>query len=186
MLNISQAVTRSVSRTFDYKGRARRSEYWWTSLFLLVVISASGTIDAMIVPEMSEADMQNYFGGGWKEWLLDWKYTPLSTGLYYLALPTMIAVTARRMHDVGRAAWIGIVPVLAMELIIFFPFTGLETMSITGQFELSPALTVSLAFALIILVLGLYALILSIRDSERISNRFGPSPKYSDEADAFD
>ena len=186
MLTITQAVTRSVRRTFDYASRARRSEYWWTWLFITAFIFALGLVDEMIVPAMVEADIQEYYGGGWKAWVLDWKHTPLSTGLYYLSLPTIIAVTGRRMHDVGRAAWIGISPIVMMEFVSFFPLNDLGFKLGAGQLEFNPMIGLILGLVLIIIVLGLYSFFLSLRDSDRRANRFGPSPKYHNEADVFD
>lgn len=186
MLTITQAVTRSVRATFDYNRRSRRSEYWWTWLFVLVLVFAISYIDDWMIPVVSDADMQDYSGGGWKEWLLDWKYTPFSTGLYYLTLPTLLAVTARRMHDVGRRAWIGILPVIALEFEIFIPGVTFGIEAGTENFVLSPVLFIASGLMLIILVLGIYSFVLCLMDSHRTSNRFGPSPKYSDEADAFD
>ena len=36
-LNFSEAVNRATNRIFQFSGRARRSEYWWTILLVLIV-----------------------------------------------------------------------------------------------------------------------------------------------------
>ena len=39
-LNFSEAVNRATNRIFQISGRARRSEYWWTMLLVLIVSMA--------------------------------------------------------------------------------------------------------------------------------------------------
>ncbi len=62
MLNITQAVTRAVRSTFDYKGRSRRSEYWWTFLFFGVVLVAITLVEEVLIAEVTKPDMEVYFG----------------------------------------------------------------------------------------------------------------------------
>lgn len=40
-LNFSEAVNRAANRIFQITGRARRSEYWWTMLLVLIVSMAA-------------------------------------------------------------------------------------------------------------------------------------------------
>lgn len=39
-LNFSEAVNRATNRIFQFSGRARRSEYWWTMLLVIIVSMA--------------------------------------------------------------------------------------------------------------------------------------------------
>lgn len=39
-LNFSEAVNRATNRIFQISGRARRSEYWWTMLLVIIVSMA--------------------------------------------------------------------------------------------------------------------------------------------------
>ncbi len=74
----------------DFKGRARRSEYWYFTLFnALVIMILYVPALALLVAESNLA------------------FIPLILiGLYGLAtiVPTL-AVTVRRLHDVGRSGW---------------------------------------------------------------------------------
>jgi uncharacterized membrane protein YhaH (DUF805 family) len=74
--------TKSISSCFKkyatFNGRASRSEYWWFSLFCVIVGMASSTL----------------FGDG----------SIVSFANIILILPS-IAVATRRLHDVGRSGW---------------------------------------------------------------------------------
>ena len=91
-----------------FSGRSRRSEYWYFTLFYLVIAIVLSVLDGIV------------FGGS-----VDGKGTPVLSGLFMLAmlLPS-IAVGMRRLHDTDRIGWwllIGMIPILgAIVLIVFF------------------------------------------------------------------
>ena len=91
-----------------FSGRSRRSEYWYFTLFYLVIAIVLSVLDGIL------------FGGS-----VDGKGTPVLSGLFMLAmlLPS-IAVGMRRLHDTDRSGWwllIGMIPILgAIVLIVFF------------------------------------------------------------------
>ncbi len=65
----------------DFKGRSRRSEYWYFTLFSTIISLATMGIDIMTE-------------------------TPFLNSIYSLvALVPSLAVAARRLHDTGRSAW---------------------------------------------------------------------------------
>lgn len=78
----------------DFKGRARRSEYWFFFLF--------NTLFAMIISLFGDYVSQPYF-----------------VNIYFLGtlLPS-IAVMVRRMHDVGKSGWYGLIPVYGFILAV--------------------------------------------------------------------
>ena len=71
-----EAVKRAFQHYADFNGRARRSEYWWFTLFNIIV----GSIIGAIAPESS--------------WI--WTLIVLVPGT---------ALVVRRLHDVGRSGW---------------------------------------------------------------------------------
>ena len=91
-----------------FSGRSRRSEYWYFTLFYLVIAIVLSVLDGIL------------FGGS-----VDGKGTPVLSGLFMLAmlLPS-IAVGIRRLHDTDRSGWwllIGMIPILGtIVLIVFF------------------------------------------------------------------
>lgn len=70
-----------------FTGRARRSEYWYYILFCVLIGAALSVIGLLIK-------------------------TTLLSNIYSLALlvPT-IAVSIRRMHDVGKSGWFILIPI---------------------------------------------------------------------------
>jgi len=89
-----------------FEGRARRREYWFFALFVVLISVVLTIIDAMIGTMTSQ-------GAG------------ILSGLFCLAvLIPSLAVGARRLHDTGRSGWwllIGLIPFIgAIVLIVFF------------------------------------------------------------------
>jgi uncharacterized membrane protein YhaH (DUF805 family) len=81
-MGFAEAVKSALSGYAKFSGRARRSEYWWFALFLLLAVGVAAGLDAAVGTET------------------------LIMGLVFLALllPT-IAVSVRRLHDTGRSGW---------------------------------------------------------------------------------
>lgn len=74
----------------DFKGRARRKEYWM--FFLFNVIISYGTVGIALGLDMPELSIIN--------------------SIYSLAvLVPSIAVAVRRMHDVGKSGWYCLIPI---------------------------------------------------------------------------
>lgn len=89
-----EAVTSCFSRYATFSGRASRSEYWWWTLFV-VLVTVGG---AMVNDTLS--------------------------GLLSLAtLLPFLAVAARRLHDIGRSGWwqlVGFIPLLGWIVMIYW------------------------------------------------------------------
>jgi len=83
----------------DFNGRARRKEFWMFALFNAIFFTVIIILDKVL---------GKYF--------IVFKFSPLSM-LFLLATsaPTL-AVSVRRLHDVGKSGW--------MRLIIFIPLIG--------------------------------------------------------------
>lgn len=84
----------------DFRGRARRREYWWFALIHLLLIGLLVIFETIL----GFGDPVRKLG--------------FLSGLYVLgaAVPA-IAVTVRRLHDWGRTGWwvlIGVIPVLGV------------------------------------------------------------------------
>lgn len=81
----------------DFKGRARRKEYWMFVLFNILFSIVALSIDMAMGMNMG-------MRGG------------ILTGLYFLAtiIPTL-AVSVRRLHDTNKSGWmilIGLIPLI--------------------------------------------------------------------------
>jgi uncharacterized membrane protein YhaH (DUF805 family) len=91
-MNIGQAIASYFKNYANFKGRARRSEYWWSTLFVGVVTAIIGAVSAQMVDVYVE-------GFGTMQTVT---YGPL----YYIWILAMLvpslAVAVRRLHDTGR------------------------------------------------------------------------------------
>jgi uncharacterized membrane protein YhaH (DUF805 family) len=100
-LGFGQAVRTCLGNYAVFAGRARRSEYWWFTLFGLLASAAAAVLDVVAFPYST--------------------VQPLSTLLSLGLLLPSLAVGVRRLHDTGRSGWwmlIGLLPVLGMIVLI--------------------------------------------------------------------
>jgi uncharacterized membrane protein YhaH (DUF805 family) len=92
-----------------FTGRARRKEYWFFILFNIIASFILGFIDAMTGTFSAEAGLG------------------LLGGIYTLAvvIPS-IAVSIRRLHDIGKSGWwflLVLIPIIGpIALLVFFVF----------------------------------------------------------------
>jgi uncharacterized membrane protein YhaH (DUF805 family) len=91
----------------NFKGRARRSEYWYFALMNLIILVIATVLDST----------------------LGMNFAPFPYGYLYLlvVLTTFIpglAVAVRRLHDVGKSGWfyfIALIPIIgAIWLLVLF------------------------------------------------------------------
>lgn len=100
-MSFGEAISSFWSNYTNFKGRARRSEYWFAYLFYILVYFGAVIVDAVIGTAL------------------------IVTALWVLAtfIP-FLAVAIRRLHDIGRSGWfllMGLIPFAgAIVLLIFF------------------------------------------------------------------
>lgn len=90
---------KSLKQYADFKGRARRKEYWMFILFSIII----GIILTLI--EMMTGTFNYFVNMG-----------PLSALFSLVILVPNLAVTVRRLHDIGKSGW--------MMLIVLIPIIG--------------------------------------------------------------
>jgi len=84
-VNFAEAVKSGFGKYVNFSGRAARSEYWFWTLFTIVVAVVMGILDSIVFPGIHSGAL-----------------SPLSS--LALFLPSL-AVSARRLHDLDRTAW---------------------------------------------------------------------------------
>ena len=95
-----QAISTCLSNYANFNGRARRSEFWWFWLFVVIVQVVVQTLIAVIVGTDSIV------------------YSLLVFVLAIaLAIP-LYAAGARRLHDTGKSGW--------LQLLILIPCAGIS------------------------------------------------------------
>ena len=91
-MNIVEATKLFFVRYTDFNGRSRRSEYWWAYLGIVIISAVLTTV--------------------------------LGELAYIWTLATLvpqIAVSVRRLHDVGKSGWwylIGLVPLVGLIILL--------------------------------------------------------------------
>ena len=98
-MNFSQAISSGFENYTNFRGRAVRSEYWYWSLFNVLVTAAGWIVDSSI-------------------------RTSLVSALIGLALFLPgLAVTFRRLHDTDHSGWwiwIAIIPIIGFIVMLVF------------------------------------------------------------------
>lgn len=86
-MDFKTAVSTCFRKYATFDGRATRPEYWWFILFLFLVQATTNILDATL------------FGTG------GISGQPISVIVSLALILPVIAVGARRLHDIGRSAW---------------------------------------------------------------------------------
>lgn len=121
-MGFGQAVSSFWNNYTNFKGRARRSEYWFASLFLFLANIAAVIADAIT----GFLDVESGFG--------------LIQAVWFLAiLIPAISLLARRLHDTNRSGWwILILLVPFVGAVVLFVFTLLDSHPMENRWGLSP------------------------------------------------
>ena len=126
-MNFTAAIRSFWSRFADFKGRSRRSEYWYVQLFLVVTNLAVAGIDLALM----DGDLDRFIanGGGGIVGLI-WIFATIVPAL---------AVLIRRLHDTGRTglwALVGFVPFVGA--IVLLVFTVSDSSNGENKYGTSP------------------------------------------------
>ncbi|SFE61877.1 DUF805 domain-containing protein [Roseivivax sediminis] len=106
-MDFKVAVQTCFSKYVTFTGRARRSEFWWFVLFIVVGNVIASLLDSLL------------FG-----WMTSGHTVSILGALFGLAvfLPS-IAAGVRRLHDLDRTGWwylLVLIPVIGTLILIFF------------------------------------------------------------------
>ncbi len=90
----------------DFSGRAQRAEYWYFVLFNTIIVIILTILDAAF----GLYDIQSGIG--------------LLSGIYQLGvfIPSL-AVSVRRLHDIGKSGWwllLGLIPLIGIVILIIW------------------------------------------------------------------
>lgn len=88
-MNISQAVTTCFQKYAAASGRASRSEYWYWTLFCVIMSLITQILDQVILGVPIESHALH----------------PINVIFSLATLLPSVAVAIRRLHDVNRSGW---------------------------------------------------------------------------------
>ncbi|SOH93059.1 Uncharacterized membrane protein YhaH, DUF805 family [Monaibacterium marinum] len=98
-MGFSEAVQAVLAKYMVIEGRARRSEYWWFTLAMILGNIATGVVDGILGISL------------------------LSILFGLAVLIPSLTVSIRRLHDVGKSGWwllIVLVPIVGWLVLLFF------------------------------------------------------------------
>jgi uncharacterized membrane protein YhaH (DUF805 family) len=101
-MSFTEAIRSGLNQYVGFSGRARRSEFWYWTLFQIILGVIASLLDRAVFDRYS--------------WVIS-----AIVGLGLL-LPSL-AVAVRRLHDSGRPGWwllIGLIPVIGTIVLIVF------------------------------------------------------------------
>lgn len=174
MMGFWESVRTCFRKYFDFKGRARRSEFWWFMLFVLIVQSVLSFI-GMVIPGIG--------------------YVSMIVSLALL-IP-QLSVLCRRLHDTSHGSWW--VVLLALLIAGYYGsigamlgsnFSSMANISnpdemiammeaVSDAIQASPGLaTAALCCGIAVFILSCVLFIFTVLDSKWDANKYGPSPKY--------
>lgn len=129
LMGFGEAIKSFWANYANFKGRARRSEYWFIALFLFLTNLAAAVIDFVLLGSDIDRFIANGGGG--------------LVGLVWLLATVLpaLSVLVRRLHDTGRSGWwvlIGLVPFAGG--IVLFIFSVFDTFPGENTYGPSPKL----------------------------------------------
>lgn len=136
-----------------FSGRARRAEYWWFALFTTVMGVAAGVIDIILGFDIE-------------------RNGPVGAAVSLGLLVPSLAVSVRRLHDLGRSGLWLILPVLGLfvaALIFGFAASSAGVGSFGGPMF-------GIVFAVALLAYFVLLLVWLCSRGTVGANRFGPDP----------
>jgi len=161
-----------IENYFNFNGRATRTEYWWPTIFILVLTNVLYMIGGLIFPE---------YGCIYTcEELTPIDYAPNVVNA--ITLIPLLAVLFRRYHDINKSGWWFLFPVIPM---VIFSFVSIYAILV----EIPPESTEPDFWALfdntlflssfIVLALSfLYAYVyLPLKIGDKEANRYGEVPQ---------
>ena len=170
-----EAVKTCLKKSFVFKGRARRSEFWWWTLFSTVF---SFTV-SLPAEEISEDNV-------------------LLTVLYALGLLALcvylgianFAVATRRLHDIGRSGWwygatliFGVVWTVWMVVKMFGIIGGMNPAHVDVESDAFAFTLLKEMWAVVLIPYVIYIaysillLVWYCKDSQPGANKYGENPK---------
>ncbi|GHU54793.1 hypothetical protein FACS1894132_09960 [Clostridia bacterium] len=165
--NLITAWVHCIKNYVNFSGRARRSEFWFFTLFNIIV----NTVIGVITPDtsVSFSDIPDFTSVESIQTFIDSYQVTASSGIsnlysLFIFIPS-IAVAFRRLHDVSKSGALIFVPYVCYAIIIigvislfFAPGFGVITIIVGGL----------LSFASSIWLLVLYCM-----DTHRKENKYG-------------
>lgn len=154
-MTFTKAIGTCFKKSFDFSGRARRSEYWYFSLFCALI-----SIPILILTK------GNYKAPLYIVWNI------------IIFFPTT-AVSIRRLHDTGKSGFIYLIALVFSYGTLYF------SNSYYFYYWRYRNSTLILILGIFMIVFGIIVFVFLCSDSEHGTNKYGDSPKYPSESQKY-
>jgi uncharacterized membrane protein YhaH (DUF805 family) len=104
---MKMAIVDGLHRWKDFSGRSDRKQFWWFYLFVLLSPFVCIAISLIFVQIFALLNLDDVA-----------KFSLIFSYLYLLLIPSFIAVSVRRMHDVGKSGWFILIPLYNVYLYV--------------------------------------------------------------------
>ena len=114
-MNFIESIQTCYKKTFNFKGRASKSEFWWFYLYDLIIFAAG----EMLLKTDSNENLIYSEGVVALGLIL--------TVLFFINLIPAAAAGVRRLHDTNRSGWwylLFLVPLITLVALYFFTNDG--------------------------------------------------------------
>jgi uncharacterized membrane protein YhaH (DUF805 family) len=172
-----EAVKTCFSKYFTFSGRARRSEYWWFLLFVILLGIVASTVDGLIFgPAIETVTVTAEDGTTSTVEHAEYGNGPIATVAGLATFIPLLAVGWRRMHDTGRSGWLYILPSLVV-------LAGIALLILVGGFASASGPAGGTMISMLVKLGGLAGLVAFLlvvwwltRPSDPGPNAYGPEP----------
>lgn len=175
-MSFGQAIKKCFKKYCVFKGRARRSEYWYWTLFVLLLSVGIEVLQGLL-------SLPALFGKGSVGTLTT--FVNVFSGVISAAtlLPSL-GVTVRRLHDTNHSGW-WLLALYVLEIaFLVLILGGMDSSIITGDvpdLDFSSMNTTQIALLCLVGVFGFVLMIVLFIwyciDSKPGTNKYGPNPK---------
>lgn len=147
----------------NFKGRARRSEYWYFTLANIII-----SFIAMIIDEILHLKIGSSNSG-------------VVNSLYGLIMfVPSLAVSVRRLHDIGKSGWLLLIA-YAIMIIGVVALVATSMSAIMGGGDMPTFGASFIIGILMILGVAIWILILFCKEGDQGANKYGADPKANAE-----
>ena len=184
MMPFSQAINTCLRRYADFRGRATRAEFWWWWLGCGLVAGTINLLQAALIASVAfEWWPEDWGFGPWA--LLAFAVTQVGRIVTLALILPSLAVTSRRLHDIGRSGWWQLLwwPPALLALVLGGALS-LGPMGLEGSFSRHAApwvlyVLLSTIVAMIVVAAAMFiqAVIWLSRQGQLVPNRFGRDPR---------
>ena len=189
----------AIKNSFNWKGRATRTEFWGFYLFYYIIYQVLNAISNALIPSGANEALQKSVDSDDLGQMVEGiaTYFQDATVIVILSLTSIIwlvflfpflSVSVRRLHDTGRSAFAVIFGSVAYIAFMgsFIWFIGVMMCNLADTEVMEPSDMPDFTFAmlslmvnsLILFVMHIYLFIMMLIPSQKGPNKYGPSTVY--------